>query len=73
MLGEPFPNVIWYKDNVKIEQKDNRYNVVNKGSNCSMVISNVTVDDSGKYVCQATNVMGYTSTYSRLKIMSEMK
>ena len=55
--GKPLPNVEWYKDDKKL-RKTSRIKMDEKGDKFSLVILNVTPEDSGTYKCEATSKAG---------------
>ncbi|KAJ8275944.1 hypothetical protein COCON_G00076960 [Conger conger] len=52
--GHPEPNVTWQKDGVLLNSTDERYTVFNG----KLVISPALKNDSGTYVCVASNTVG---------------
>ena len=55
--GKPEPTVEWYKDDKKL-RKTSRVKMDAKGDKFSLVILNVTPEDSGKYKCEASSKAG---------------
>lgn len=55
--GKPVPSVEWYKDNKKL-RKSSRLKIDDKGDKFSLVILDVTADDSGTYKCEASSKAG---------------
>ena len=60
VTGKPVPAVDWYKDDKKI-RKTSRVKIDAKGDKFSLVILNVTPDDSGSYKCEASSKSGTVS------------
>lgn len=58
--GKPVPDVEWYKDD-KILRKTSRFDMKSRGDKFSLVILNVTPDDSGLYKCVARSKAGSVS------------
>ena len=55
--GKPVPSVEWYKDDKKL-RKTSRLKIDEKGDKFSLVILDVTADDSGTYKCEASSKAG---------------
>ena len=55
--GKPLPSVEWYKDDKKL-RKTSRLKIDEKGDKFSLVILDVTADDSGTYKCEASSKAG---------------
>ena len=55
--GKPVPSVEWYKDDKKL-RKTSRLKIDEKGEKFSLVILDVTADDSGTYKCEASSKTG---------------
>lgn len=55
--GKPTPTVEWYKDDKKL-RKTSRVKMDAEGDKFSLVILDVTPDDSGKYKCEASSKAG---------------
>lgn len=55
--GKPVPSVEWYKDDKKL-RKTSRLKIDEKGDKFSLVIIDVTPDDSGTYRCEASSKAG---------------
>lgn len=48
--------------------KDNQHRIISEGNSgaCSLVLTSVSVDDSGQYMCYAANPMGNASTLAKV-------
>ena len=55
--GKPSPDVEWYKDDKPL-RKTSRLDIKARGDRFSLVIMNVTTDDSGLYKCVASSKAG---------------
>ncbi|GAA6091334.1 obscurin, partial [Tachysurus ichikawai] len=66
VTGIPKPVVTWYKDGIVL--KDNQHRIISEGNSgaCSLVLTSVSVDDSGQYMCYAANPMGNASTLAKV-------
>ncbi|XP_068427905.1 obscurin-like protein 1 [Clinocottus analis] len=68
--GDPRPAVIWERNNEKIDQQG-RYRVFEDGNVYNLIISAVTTEDSGQYICKAKNSIGETYAAATLKVEGE--
>ncbi|XP_068615824.1 obscurin-like protein 1, partial [Brachionichthys hirsutus] len=68
--GDPRPAVIWERSNEKIDPKG-RYRVFEDGNVYNLIISAVTAEDSGQYICKAKNSIGETCAAATLKVEGE--
>ncbi|KAK0147315.1 Obscurin [Merluccius polli] len=68
--GDPRPAVIWERNNLKIDPQG-RYRVFEDGNVYNLIISSVTSEDSGQYICKAKNSIGETYAAATLKVEGE--
>ncbi|XP_078795468.1 obscurin-like protein 1 isoform X26 [Oryzias latipes] len=68
--GDPRPAVIWERNNEKIDPQG-RYRVFEDGNVYNLIISAVTIEDSGQYICKAKNCIGETYAAATLKVEGE--
>ncbi|XP_069389517.1 obscurin isoform X11 [Paralichthys olivaceus] len=68
--GDPRPAVIWERNNEKIDPQG-RYRVFEDGNIYNLIISAVTMEDSGQYICKAKNSIGETYAAATLKVEGE--
>uniref|UniRef100_A0A673B5N5 Obscurin-like protein 1 n=1 Tax=Sphaeramia orbicularis TaxID=375764 RepID=A0A673B5N5_9TELE len=68
--GDPRPAVIWERNNEKIDPQG-RYRVFEDGNVYNLIISSVTVEDSGQYICKAKNSIGETYAAATLNVEGE--
>ncbi|XP_059418390.1 obscurin-like protein 1 isoform X10 [Carassius carassius] len=68
--GDPRPAVIWERNNEKIHP-EGRYRVFEDGNVYNLIITSVTVEDSGQYICKAKNCIGETYAAATLKVEGE--
>lgn len=71
-FGSPRPDIVWYKDGIKIEPDDRRIST-QVGTLCRLIIKDVKEEDKGRYTCEATNKEGRVSTFARLHTVSDPK
>nr|XP_047928118.1 obscurin-like protein 1 isoform X1 [Anser cygnoides]XP_047928119.1 obscurin-like protein 1 isoform X1 [Anser cygnoides] len=67
ITGEPRPSILWEKDKAPIEPSG-RFHVEAEGNMYSLLVSRVTPQDSGLYVCKAKNSVGETYAAATLKV-----
>nr|XP_038037907.1 LOW QUALITY PROTEIN: obscurin-like protein 1 [Anas platyrhynchos] len=67
IVGEPRPSILWEKDKAPIEPSG-RFHVEAEGNVYSLLVSRVTPQDSGLYVCKAKNSVGETYAAAMLKV-----
>ncbi|XP_057709172.1 obscurin-like protein 1 isoform X5 [Corythoichthys intestinalis] len=68
--GDPRPAVIWERNNEKIDPQG-RYRVFEDGNVYNLIITGVTIEDSGQYMCKAKNSIGETYAAATLKVEGE--
>ncbi|XP_014827496.1 PREDICTED: obscurin-like protein 1 isoform X7 [Poecilia mexicana] len=68
--GDPRPAVIWERNNEKIDPQG-RYRVFEDGNVYNLIITAVTIEDSGQYICKAKNSIGETYAAATLKVEGE--
>lgn len=71
-MGSPRPDIIWYKDGIRIDANETRVISV-MGPLCRLIIRNVGEHDNGRYTCEASNKDGRVSTFARLQTVSDPK
>lgn len=71
-MGSPRPDIIWYKDGIRIDANEKRVISV-MGPLCRLIIRNVSELDNGRYTCEASNKDGRVSTFARLQTVSDAK
>lgn len=64
--------IIWYKNGKKL-RSDDRITVITTKTICKVVLKNLTVNDSGRYSCEATNGHGRASTFAKLQVVTDRK
>ncbi|XP_078085412.1 striated muscle preferentially expressed protein kinase [Mustelus asterias] len=66
--GKPLPDIHWYKDDVMLTES-NHLSFVYDDNECSLVILNTAVSDSGVYTGTAKNLAGEVSCKAELTIL----
>ena len=69
VVGEPTPNVTWYRDATPLRDIPAVRYSVNPHNN-SLHINYMRREDSGMFQCSASNEAGYITGYSWLRVKS---
>ncbi|XP_019378381.1 PREDICTED: obscurin-like protein 1 [Gavialis gangeticus] len=67
ITGDPQPSIAWEKDKAPITPAG-RFRVQAEGNMYSLLVSRVTPEDSGQYICKAKNSVGETYAAATLKV-----
>ncbi|XP_066519297.1 striated muscle preferentially expressed protein kinase [Hoplias malabaricus] len=67
--GKPDPDILWYKDNVLLAESSH-FSFVYDDQECSLVVLNAQLEDSGVYTCTAKNLAGETSCKAELAVQT---
>ncbi|XP_019626721.1 PREDICTED: muscle M-line assembly protein unc-89-like [Branchiostoma belcheri] len=67
VLGEPRPHVKWFREGAEIESSPD-FTISQEGDVARLVISEVFIDDAGKFTCTALNEAGSRSCYCFLHV-----
>lgn len=68
VLGEPPPNITWFRNAVPLDLAGDRYTVRDDNS---LLIRKLSMDDSAMFQCLARNGAGDKSSYTWLKVKSK--
>ena len=69
VIGNPMPKIVWYKNGIPVEENpDFRTYYNQKSGECMLHIIEVFPQDTGEYICDATNVYGRASTRAELVV-----
>lgn len=72
--GDPFPNIKWFRDSCEIfVEDDHRYQITENNGICSLKMTDLKDQDSGRYMCEAVNKIGRVSTFARLYVVWDPK
>lgn len=69
--GYPEPDILWYKDDKKLEE-DVRFNFNNQNSISTIIVNSLIRSDSGKYTIEAKNSAGLTTVQCYLKVIGRL-
>uniref|UniRef100_A0A1I7S955 Muscle M-line assembly protein unc-89 n=1 Tax=Bursaphelenchus xylophilus TaxID=6326 RepID=A0A1I7S955_BURXY len=68
LVGEPMPDVTWYVNGKKLVESQNIKIHAEKGT-YTVTIKDITMDYSGKVLCEAVNEFGKASSEAMLKVL----
>ncbi|XP_058807501.1 titin homolog [Phymastichus coffea] len=67
-------DVKWFKETLEIDRTVNpRYVIKNERRLCSLIMDNISENDSGRYVCEVSNKAGKVSSYGRVLVVYDPK
>ncbi|XP_041100613.1 obscurin isoform X14 [Polyodon spathula] len=64
--GTPKPVITWYKDGRAVEVDPHHIIIEDLDGSCTLILDNLTADDSGQYMCFAASTAGNASTLGRI-------
>ncbi|XP_031662307.1 obscurin isoform X7 [Oncorhynchus kisutch] len=68
VTGVPKPVVTWYKDGHAVEADPHHIIIEDPDGSCTLILDNMTADDSGQYMCFATSTAGNASTLGKITV-----
>ncbi|XP_068593691.1 obscurin isoform X3 [Cebidichthys violaceus] len=68
VTGVPKPAVTWYKDGRTVEADPHHIIIEDPDGSCTLILDNMTADDSGQYMCLATSSAGNASTLGKITV-----
>ncbi|MED6264858.1 hypothetical protein CHARACLAT_019451, partial [Characodon lateralis] len=68
VIGVPKPVVTWYKDGRTVEADPHHIIIEDPDGSCTLILDNMTADDSGQYMCFATSAAGNASTLGKITV-----
>ncbi|XP_029444171.1 obscurin isoform X11 [Rhinatrema bivittatum] len=71
IVGNPIPVVTWEKDKLPI-QPGGRFKMVEDGGMYRLTIYDLTIEDSGQYICRAINIIGEAFAAVTIKVGHDM-
>ncbi|XP_034038495.1 obscurin-like [Thalassophryne amazonica] len=66
--GVPKPAVTWYKDGRTVEADPHHIIIEDPDGSCTLILDNMTADDSGQYMCFASSPAGTASTLGKITV-----
>lgn len=69
--GNPLPKYSWFRDSLEIGENENRFNVKLTPWGSRLKIESVVPQDSGYYMCKATNRAGEKNSTAYLNVKNE--
>ncbi|XP_018309582.1 uncharacterized protein [Mycetomoellerius zeteki] len=67
LIGQPIPEVVWYKDGISILNNPDYLTTYTKGV-CILKIEETFTEDSAKFTCRAFNIHGSVETSATLTV-----
>ncbi|KAI7792382.1 putative obscurin-like [Triplophysa rosa] len=68
VTGVPKPQVAWYKDGRPVKADPHHIIIEDPDGSCTLILDNMTADDSGQYMCFATSSAGNASTLGKITV-----
>ncbi|XP_029109266.1 obscurin [Scleropages formosus] len=68
VTGVPKPSVTWYKDGRPVEVDPHHIIIEDPDGSCTLILDNMTADDSGQYMCFAISSAGTASTLGKITV-----
>ncbi|KAM3842719.1 LOW QUALITY PROTEIN: obscurin-like, partial [Diretmus argenteus] len=68
VTGIPKPVVSWYKDGRAVEADPHHIIIEDPDGSCTLILDNMTANDSGQYMCFATSSAGNASTLGKVTV-----
>ncbi|XP_034744171.1 obscurin isoform X24 [Etheostoma cragini] len=66
--GVPKPAITWYKDGRTVEADPHHIIIEDPDGSCTLILDNMTADDSGQYMCFASSSAGNASTLGKITV-----
>ncbi|XP_022616679.1 obscurin-like [Seriola dumerili] len=70
VTGSPKPVVSWLKDGLPLEDDPRHIITADRSGTCSVILDNLTAEDSGQYTCYATSSMGTAGTLAKVVVQA---
>ncbi|XP_053740002.1 obscurin isoform X2 [Synchiropus splendidus] len=68
VTGVPKPGVTWYKDGRAVHADPHHIIIEDPDGSCTLILDNMSADDSGQYMCFATSSAGNASTLGKITV-----
>uniref|UniRef100_A0A4W5N4G9 Ig-like domain-containing protein n=1 Tax=Hucho hucho TaxID=62062 RepID=A0A4W5N4G9_9TELE len=64
-------SVTWLKDGHAVEADPHHIIIEDPDGSCTLILDNMTADDSGQYMCFATSTAGNASTLGKITVQGQ--
>ncbi|CAL9688565.1 unnamed protein product [Knipowitschia caucasica] len=68
VTGAPKPVVTWYKDGRAVGADPHHIVIEDPDGSCTLILDNMSADDSGQYMCFASSAAGNASTLGKVTV-----
>uniref|UniRef100_A0AAR2KQ87 Obscurin, cytoskeletal calmodulin and titin-interacting RhoGEF b n=1 Tax=Pygocentrus nattereri TaxID=42514 RepID=A0AAR2KQ87_PYGNA len=68
VTGSPKPVVTWFKDGRAVEVDPHHIIIEDPDGSCTLILDNMTAEDSGQYMCFASSSAGNASTLGKITV-----
>ena len=75
VTGEPYPEIQWFRDGNRVDPiRYPRYEIVSIEPRHSLTIRSISeADDEAKITCEATNLAGKVTTFTRILVVTDAR
>ena len=70
IVGEPQPNITWYKDGIEIQTTE-KTKILSNDRNAVLILIDVSKQDAGEYVLKVENELGEITCKTTLVVKGE--
>jgi hypothetical protein len=67
--GRPMPNIVWYKDGLKLLMENRMLSYTDRKGVARLNIMHVTSQDAGEYSCEAVSKLGKDFTHCTVRVV----
>uniref|UniRef100_A0A3B4AFY6 Ig-like domain-containing protein n=1 Tax=Periophthalmus magnuspinnatus TaxID=409849 RepID=A0A3B4AFY6_9GOBI len=68
VTGCPKPDISWLKDGLSLEDDPHHIVTADRTGICSLILDSLTPEDSGQYICYATNSLGSAGSLAKVVV-----
>ncbi|XP_055077076.1 obscurin [Periophthalmus magnuspinnatus] len=70
VTGCPKPDISWLKDGLSLEDDPHHIVTADRTGICSLILDSLTPEDSGQYICYATNSLGSAGSLAKVVVQA---